>query len=58
MHTQAIFAETQMCSVGAKALRSSNVASATPIAVPLLRRENSLVPQTLQNTRSMVSEDG
>src|SRR5664279_3111375 len=34
--TQSIFSETHICSVGAKALRSSKVASATP-ATPLRR---------------------
>src|SRR6187402_3290266 len=47
-----------ICSVGAKALRSSKVASATPTTVPLVRRENSRVPQSLQNTRSSASDDG
>src|SRR6185369_8635949 len=41
-----------------KALRSSKAASATPTTVPLVRRENSRVPQTLQNTRSSASEEG
>jgi len=50
--TQSIFSATQMCSVGANALRSSNTASATPAAEPLLRQENSRVPQALQKTRS------
>jgi len=56
--TQSIFSETQMCSVGAKALRSSNTASATPTTVPLLRRENSRVPHALQKIRSSASDDG
>src|SRR5215470_13129885 len=54
--TQCIFSETQMCSVGAKALRSSNTASATPAAEPSVRQENSRVPQRLQNTRSSLAE--
>src|ERR1019366_1878306 len=55
--SQAIFSETQMCSVGAKALRSSKVSSDTPAAVPLRPQENSRVPQVLQNTRSIASEE-
>jgi hypothetical protein len=46
-----------MCSVGVKALRSSKVASATPARVPLRRQENKRVPQVLQNTRSMFSDE-
>jgi hypothetical protein len=45
MQSQLSFSSAQICSVGANALRSSNTASATPIKVPLVRRENSLVPQ-------------
>src|SRR3974390_884123 len=55
--SHAIFSVTQMCSVGAKALRSSKVASATPAAVPFRRQANSRVPQALQNTRSSVSDE-
>src|SRR5262245_25626312 len=56
--SQLIFSDTQMCSVGAKALRSSKVASATPARVPLRRQENNRVPQLLQNTLSSASEEG
>src|SRR3954447_4056989 len=55
--THSIFSETQLCSVGANAFRSSNVANATPATVPFLLQANSRVPQDLQNTRSSLSEE-
>ena len=54
--TQSISSETQMCSVGEKALRSSKAASARDHRRGL-RQANSLVPQILQKTRSSVSEE-
>jgi hypothetical protein len=45
--TQFIFSLTQMCPVGANALRSSNTAGATPAAVPFFRQQNRRVPHVL-----------
>ena len=55
--TQSIFSATQMCSVGAKALRSSNAASATPATAGFFRQANRRVPQILQKTRSSASDE-
>jgi hypothetical protein len=56
--TQFIFSVTQMCSVGAKAWRSSKTASAIPAVLAFVRRANSRVPHFLQNTRSIASDEG
>src|SRR6476619_92743 len=56
--TQSIFSVTHMWSVGAKALRSSNAASATPATAGFFRQANSRVPQVLQKTRSSTSDEG
>src|SRR5260370_41895241 len=55
--THSIFSVTHMWSVGAKALRSSNAASATPATAGFFRQANRRVPQILQTTRSRTSDE-
>ena len=55
--TQGCLDDTQICMSGLKSAGSSSVADVTPMTPPAFRRENSGVPHSGQEPRSMASEE-